>query len=77
MSFVLSVVSLKFPLARLQNESVGIRQHIYDREEVQTDESFVPVCLMNVYMIKLSLNNNVLDLVSCSLCLEFEMMKLE
>lgn len=68
--FVLGVMSLKFPLARLQNESVGIRlvlQHIYESEEVQTDESFFPVCLTNVCMIKLSLMTK--DLLS-SLCIK-------
>lgn len=38
----------KFPLARLQSESVGIRliqQHIYESEEVQTDERFVSLCV--------------------------------
>lgn len=42
---VLSPGVMRFPLARLQNESVGIRliqQHIYESEEVQTDESFFP-----------------------------------
>lgn len=36
-------ISVKFPQARLQSESVGIRliqQDIYESEEVQTDESF-------------------------------------
>ena len=45
----------------MQSESVGYRlvqQHIYESEEVQTDESFFPVCLMNVCMIKLSLESN-------------------
>lgn len=66
--FPLHVISLKFPPARLQNESVGItliQQHIYESEEAQTDESFFPVCLMNVCMIKLSLKAKVLGFSSC------------
>lgn len=47
---------LFFPLARLQNESVGtvlVQQHIYGNEEM---------CWMNVCMIKLSLKNQKFSL---------------
>lgn len=63
-------VSLKFQLARLQDESVGSileRQHIYESEEVWTDESFFFsfVSLMNVCMIKLSLKTKHCCALSC------------
>ena len=58
-----------FPQASLEGKSVGYKlekKNIYEREEAQTDESFFPVCLMNVCMIKLSLESN--SFFFCRVC---------
>lgn len=57
--FVCSVTSLQsfyWPDCRLNQLALD---STFEHEEVQTDESFVPVCLMDVYMIKLSLKTGL------------------